>query len=267
MSVECPKESCNFTSEVGYGIVMHWNPRDDHEGELKDHHPDFDTSRKEESCEAISEGMKGVNPWEDKEHPCKGVPKDEEHKRKISETLEGHNYLDREHFDNLAQINEGNDYASGYERTEAQKRGLKKGRNMERPDEWCNNISDALKGNRNGSRCVRYVEELGYQVDSSWEVDIGFLLKSLGMEHEREPEFEIWDERSYFPDFQVGDIIIEVKGWADEYSEEKAEYFTETYDDHTYVVVGDKMECDIHIPWEDREQLIQVVCLHNTVNQ
>jgi hypothetical protein len=258
-NVQCPMGGCEKWAESGFGVMKHWNQQDSHPGKLKDHHPDFDVSRKDGVGEAISEAKSGINVWEDKEHPQKGESVPEETREKISNTLEGHDYVSEEQRKKTSERMEGNDYASGYERTDAQLAGLEKGWNMERTEEWNQNISEALKGNKNGRRHRVYVFELGHQVDSSWELDVAFLLKTLGADYEREPAYTLWDDTTYYPDFRVGRVVIEVKGYADDYSHEKAGAFLEEHPDDVYVVVGDEMECDLHIEWENRQRLTEVI--------
>lgn len=151
----------------------------------------------------------------------------------------------------------GNDYAVGYERTPKQKKALEKGR-VNSSEEWSKKISEALKGNNHGRRNCFFVDELGHEVDSSWEMDVAFLLQHNNIDYEIEPEYKRSEGRSYFPDFKVGNIVIEVKGWASEPAIEKAEEFMERHDE-MYVVVGDKMPCDYHFSWENREELTEVL--------
>lgn len=105
------------------------------------------------------------------------------------------------------------------------------------------------------------VEETGHVVRSSWEEKIDLLLHDSGLEYEYESQRFDLDNQSmtYLPDFKVDDNIVEVKGWANEPSQKKAEMFVAEYPDYRYIVVGDKMECDVHIEWEDRDRLVGVL--------
>lgn len=158
----------------------------------------------------------------------------------------------------------GNNIAKGYERTDEQWENLEKGQKMNPSDEWKENRSEEMKGNNHGRRNCFFVDELGHEVDSNWEMDISFLLKENNFDYELEPEYDRSAGRSYFPDFQIDDVVIEVKGWASDDAVAKAEEFMERHDE-TYVVVGDEMPCDYYISWENRGQLIRV--LNNLVNQ
>jgi hypothetical protein len=64
---------------------------------------------------------------------------------------------------------------------------------------------------------------------------------------------------SYYADFVVDKFVIEIKGCADERSVKKASAFIDEYVDWTYVVVGDQIPCDVHIPWEQRAELLEVI--------
>ncbi|WP_436347081.1 hypothetical protein [Natronorubrum sp. FCH18a] len=93
------------------------------------------------------------------------------------------------------------------------------------------------------------VKQTGNLVDSLWEADIDQRLAKRCQHHEREPqEFKI-DGGYYFPDFRVGDIIIEVKGIQHkdmlENAIQKAESFQERNSNLTYVVIGDEATKDI----------------------
>ena len=66
-----------------------------------------------------------------------------------------------------------------------------------------------------------YREDIGHYVRSSWEANIGRVLKELGCEYQFEPDtfpLRKTDELiiHYIPDFKVGDWYIEVKGWWNE---------------------------------------------------
>jgi len=100
------------------------------------------------------------------------------------------------------------------------------------------------------------VEETGHTVRSSWEKKVDIMLHESDVEYGYEPRrFDIGG-RKYMPDFVVGDNVIEVKGYVDGKAANKAEMFMESYPNLRYIVVGSEIPCDVHIPWEDREELI-----------
>jgi hypothetical protein len=102
------------------------------------------------------------------------------------------------------------------------------------------------------------VEETGHKVRSSWEEKIDLMLYQAGVGYEYEPgPFDV-PGRKYYPDFRVGNIIIEVKGkvWDEERVLSKANGFMSSYPEYTYMVVGERIPCDEHISWESREDLL-----------
>lgn len=99
----------------------------------------------------------------------------------------------------------------------------------------------------------RYVEELGYSVDSGWEKEIGFILEDCGVDYERGPIFDMETWEKYSPDFISGRFVIEVKGYYK--MPKKAKEFMELHDEYFYVVIGEYQPCHIFIEWDDREEL------------
>lgn len=241
MTVSCPDPDCGHIGPSGRGIATHWARSSNHSGHINDVYPDFDTSSTKEHSRRTSEALQGREiAWGDK----------------ISETLQGRSYLSDEHYEKVAELMEGNDYAAGYERTPAQLKALEKGRRMSPTEDMREKVSESLKGNHNWRRKQTYIEELGYSVDSTWELHTAFYLEAIDIDYIREPAFELSSGRTYYPDFQSGSVVIEVKGYADEYSIEKAESFLAEYPEYEYVVVGAEMPCDEHISWDERDQLL-----------
>jgi hypothetical protein len=251
--IACPYPDCEYSADEGYKIAIHFPQM--HDGSLEEY-GDIDTSRSDDFGEKISEARSGINPWDDIQHPNKGRNVSEEYGDEISETLTGRS-LPEEQVEEIRERMMGNDYAVGYERTPEQKANLEKGRKY-RSDAWKKSMSESMKGNNHGRRNCFFVDELGHEVDSNWEMDVAFLLQHNNIDYEIEPEYKRSEGRSYFPDFRVGDIVIEVKGWASEPAIEKAEEFMERHEE-TYVVVGDEMPCNYHFSWENREQLTEVL--------
>lgn len=111
-------------------------------------------------------------------------------------------------------------------------------------------------GNVSGYK-LQTVEETGHRVRSNWEKEIDLMLHNSQFDYEYESRtFELSDELTYTPDFIVGDVIIEVKGWANEISVRRAELFMEKHPEFTYLVVGNVIPNDIFIEWEKREILV-----------
>jgi transposase-like protein len=108
-------------------------------------------------------------------------------------------------------------------------------------------------------------EHLDHVVRSGWEMEIVELLREHNIPYEYESvEIDWGEEQTYRPDFITEDYIIEVKGWVRPQGNEemKAQAALELLDDREYVVVGAELPCDIHIPWEDYEKLIELIKSH-----
>jgi len=103
------------------------------------------------------------------------------------------------------------------------------------------------------------VPETGHTVRSHWEKEVDLLLHQHVETHEYEPEaFDIgWAH--YTPDFRIDDVVIEVKGWARDRCKRRAKSFMDEFPEYTYIVVGSETPCDVHIPWDEREQLRSLV--------
>lgn len=103
------------------------------------------------------------------------------------------------------------------------------------------------------------VEETGHVVDSSWEVKVDKLLHEWDVDYELDPPFEL-EDMTYHPDFQIGDIVVEVKGRLWDRCEERAEGFMNQYPQYTYIVVGnDSLPHDVHIPEDKAEKLRGII--------
>lgn len=105
-----------------------------------------------------------------------------------------------------------------------------------------------------------YVKETGREVRSGWEASIDRLLYKNDLDYTYEQRtFEI-GERHYIPDFIIRDeYVIEVKGQVTDKDIERSELFMENHSQYTYIVVGSKLPCDIHIDWDNRERILEVV--------
>lgn len=104
-----------------------------------------------------------------------------------------------------------------------------------------------------------FVEELGHNVRSGWEKDVGLLMKRNNIDYSYEDEVFVLERGCrYIPDFFLDDYIVEVKGRVRGNTKKKARLLMEQ-EKREYIVVGTKIPCDIHIPYSDRERLIEVV--------
>jgi len=112
--------------------------------------------------------------------------------------------------------------------------------NPMRDPEVARKVSEALTGHEPHGGNVEYHDELGHHGRSSWEYEVAEALHDAGIEYEYEPAFELSDS-TYYPDFLIGDTVVEVKGVAELWGRiGKVEEFLERYgDEYEYVVVGD----------------------------
>jgi len=104
-----------------------------------------------------------------------------------------------------------------------------------------------------------YVEETDRKVRSGWEAEIDRMLYDSELKYEYEPKIFDIGQQSYTPDFKVNDYIIEVKGRVVDRDIKRAEKFMDTHSGFEYVVVGSYLPSDIHIDWDNRDELIKVV--------
>lgn len=101
------------------------------------------------------------------------------------------------------------------------------------------------------------VDLTGHVVHSLWEKEVDIMLYNSSLLYEYEPERYSVPSGTYLPDFVVEDkIVIEVKGWMIEDYIRKANEFYESVHNMVFMVVGNKIKCDIHLSWENRDQLI-----------
>ena len=111
---------------------------------------------------------------------------------------------------------------------------------------------------------IRNPDHLDHKVRSGWELNIANLLTYHDIRYEYESIEIPWgDGSTYIPDFITEEYVIEVKGvfYPDNFLVEKAEAALDTLDDREYIViavdrVGERIPCDIHISWDEREERI-----------
>jgi hypothetical protein len=157
----------------------------------------------------------------------------------------------------ISRKNTGNEISESHREAIA-KASTSMDRSYMQTEEYRQTLSNSLKGREPTYPSPYEVEELTHPVRSSWEEEIGRLLSVNGVEYDYETAFELATS-TYYPDFITETNVIEVKGWANDRSVKKAELFMQEYSSYTYIVVGDKIPCDRHIPWEQRAQLIEVI--------
>jgi hypothetical protein len=177
-----------------------------------------------------------------------GHPVSRETREKISEKNSGKT---------ISEKNSGKTISEEH-REAISKAASKMDRSYMRTVAYRNTLSEAQKGRKPTYPTLYQPDGLSHAVRSSWEEEIGVLLAGWGVSYEYEEEFEL-SIGSYYADFVAGRYAIEVKGFRNERSVMKAECFLEEFPSFTYVVVGDRIPCDIHISWENRERLEEVL--------
>lgn len=183
--------------------------------------------------------------------------KQPEVRSKISESLEGHT-LSEGAKQKISEKNTGNTICEAHKKAVAQAAASRDTSYMT-SEEYRQAVSNSLKGREPTYPKPYEVEELSHEVRSSYEETVAKMLLERGIEYTYEKRFELADDSAYYLDFLVRDVAVEVKGWANERSIAKAEAFMTEFPSYTYVVVGDKIPCDIHIKWEERDKLPGVI--------
>jgi predicted transcriptional regulator len=117
---------------------------------------------------------------------------------------------------------------------------------------------------RQGHSRIRDPEHLSHITRSQWEIKVATILSDSVSEYEYESARISYDDgrRTYIPDFETDDYIIECKGadWGEAFGkehteEQKARAAMKQMDEKEYVVVGIELPCDIHIPWRNVDRL------------
>lgn len=182
--------------------------------------------------------------------------KQAEVQEKISNALTGRTHTE-ETKQKISRKNSGNEITDEHRR-KISKAASERDTSYMQTQEFRQTLSDALKGREPTYPKPYEVAELSHKVRSSWEEEIAKTLVEYGISYDYEQEFKL-SVGSYYPDFVVSNIVIEVKGFSNERSITKATAFMNEFPEYTYVVVGDEIPCDIHIPWKERVTIIEVI--------
>lgn len=177
-------------------------------------------------------------------------------RKKISEAVTGHT-LSEESRRKISEKNTGNEISAEHRRAVSVAASQRDTSYMQ-TDEYSEALSEGLKGREPTYPTPYEVAELSHKVRSEWEEQVSKLLLAEGIEYEYEREFEL-PSGSYYADFVTHQNVIEVKGWANDRSVRKANEFLERYPEYTYIVVGDELPCDVHLPWDRRYELPKVI--------
>jgi hypothetical protein len=177
-------------------------------------------------------------------------------RKMISESLQGHT-VSEETREKISRQNTGNEISESH-RKAVSIAASERDTSYMQTETYSEALSASLKGREPTYPTPYSVAGISHKVRSSWEAEIATLLVENDITYEYEREFHLGDG-SYYPDFLVSDYVIEVKGFSDERSVENAENFIEEFPEYTYVVVGDRLPCDVHLSWEERSELIEVI--------
>lgn len=175
---------------------------------------------------------------------------------KISRAVTG-NTLSQGAKQKISEKNKGNEICEEH-REAISKAAAEMDRSYMQTNSYRKALSDALKGRPPTYPKPYEVDKLEHSVRSSWEEEIGKILVNENIEYEYEQKFEL-SVGSYYPDFQIGNVIIEVKGFASERSINKAEIFMTEFPRFYYIVIGDVIPCHYHLSWKDRHRLPEVM--------
>ena len=177
-------------------------------------------------------------------------------REKISEAVTGHT-LDDEAREKISQKNTGNEISEAHREAVSQA-ASKRDTSYMQTETYSKALSKSLKGREPTYPRPYSVDRLTHDVRSSWEEEIATLLVENDFSYCYEKEFQL-SIGSYYPDFVLEADVVEVKGFSNERSIKKATSFIDEFPAYRYIVVGDKIPCDIHIPWDQRQELLEVL--------
>ena len=221
--VEAQCDVCGETEELNQWrleMVENWTCSGECHSQLKSEQM---TGREIEWADEVSESLKQY--YEEHDGPMKRQTHSKETREK------------------LRQINEGREITWGDKISESVKEAYERGDYADRSPPVPQTIE---------------VKETGHEVRSGWEVEVDLMLHELGIDYEYEPQSFSLPCGDYWPDFIVGDKVIEVKGWAREKCITKAKQFCEEYSEYEYIVIqgnGPRMPSDKHISCSSIEEL------------
>lgn len=107
-----------------------------------------------------------------------------------------------------------------------------------------------------------FVEKLGHKVRSSWEEEIGLLLKNNNIKYEYEPDRIDLGDAVYIPDFKMNPkLYVEVKGRLFPRNRRNLLKMKRLYPEKKVIGVGDgdKRYYNIHLKWEERDRLPNIL--------
>lgn len=209
-----------------------------------------------------------------------GHNRSREHQEKLNQSI-------REGFENGREVWNKGETKETNEKVKEQAESLK---NYERTEEHCKAISEAKKGNKiwGGSRpeAAKWafkgskhrptypkpylVEKLNYKVRSSYEEEVGLILKENSIPHNYEGTTIEFDGKTVTFDFEIikNKLYVETKGYFPDWQKKRYKKFRKIHPEITLIIVGGTNNpedvCDIHLDWEEREGLPEI--LHSLIS-
>jgi len=210
-----------------------------------ENHPFYGCSHTEEAKRKMSESSKGISPSEEARQKMKGISPSEEARQKIADSVS--EYWNSLSENKKEEINEKRSKSISDAWNSKSEEELK---------EWKENISKGIiKAGAGGCDYNTYkVDDLDHVVRSKWEKEVAYMLQDLEIEYEYEPVYKLENKKIHKPDFKTyNNVIIEVKGFADDKSIQKAKKFINLYENKRYIVVGDKMPSHSRVEYKNVE--------------
>jgi hypothetical protein len=246
----CPE--CNYSGSTGHAVACHYSKS--HGAKLSEEHPEYDTSLSDSTKQKISEVRK--EEARNGNHPMQQSETAKKQSQTLREKAKNNDLpcqqsWNRKRQSRLAtELNSDPKSSFGGTNQKMERRIENESWGLQNSERH----SKAVKANR--SHNGHHLQEFDITVASLWEKQFAYLLNEHNHEFTYEPCFEL-KSRKYYPDFQVGDTVFELKGYIWEDGIEKANQFLELYPSHTYIVIGKKMPADHHYPWENRKQCLE----------
>lgn len=177
-------------------------------------------------------------------------------RKKISDSVSGFSHTE-EAKQKIARKNSGNEISEEHRKIVSEASSNRDTSYMQ-SEEYRKALSESLKGREPTYPTPYEVDSLSHLVRSSWEEEMAKLLVRNDISYRYEEEFEL-SVGSYYPDFVTDPFAIEVKGFSNQRSIEKATAFMKEYPSYTYIVVGDEIPCHYHVPWDRRTEVLEVI--------
>lgn len=139
----------------------------------------------------------------------------------------------------------------------------KKGKKLSKESRAKMSVAAAKRIRENNNHYQRgngkYREDLGHYVRSNWEANFARILLLQNRAYEYEPtSFVLNETTTYTPDFKVGEVFYEIKGYMSEKDRKKIQDFKEKYPDIPLEIIGPReynrlrLEYSNKVIWEGK---------------